>query len=269
MRQDDRLVPLANWFSFTWEPLGDCEQDLMIALARDLRGQAYHIVCDRLPEEHGQARALAHAFREGGWLTQSSSHDENHILELGGRDFTQYWASRPGRMRTTLKRKQGRIETDILTSFDPKAWQTYTAIYAESWKPVEERADLLEDFAATEASSGHLRLGIARHEGEAVAAQFWTVEDDTAYIHKLAHTPSGGALSAGTVLSAAMFRHAIDVDGVRAIDFGTGSDAYKRDWMETCRLRYRVEAWNPRSAAAWPGLVRARARRLAERIRPG
>ena len=45
----------------------------------------------------------------------------------------------------------------------------------------------------------------ARAEGEAVAAQFWTVEDGTAYIHKLAHLESAKALSAGTTLSAALF----------------------------------------------------------------
>ena len=50
-----------------------------------------------------------------------------------------------------------------------------------------------------------LRLGLARHVGAVIAAQFWTVENGVAYIHKLAHRESAKPLSAGTTLSAALF----------------------------------------------------------------
>ena len=127
------------------------------------------------------------------------------------------------------------------------------AVYESSWKPQEERADLLED-SPGKAAAGRIRLGIARAAGEPVAAQFWTVENGTAYIHKLAHIEAAKPLSAGTTLSAALFEHAIDIDGVELVDFGTGSDGYKRDWMEAGppalpadlpRLAQSARSWKP------------------------
>ena len=80
-----------------------------------------------------------------------------------------------------------------------------------------------------------LRLGIAEIDGQPVAAQFWTVEGGTAFIHKLAHDERFRKQSPGTLLTAAMFAHVIDVDRVDLVDFGTGDDPYKRDWMDAVR----------------------------------
>ena len=38
-----------------------------------------------------------------------------------------------------------------------------------------------------------------------------------------------------------MFRHVIDVDGISRIDFGTGNDGYKRDWMEDVIVSHRAK----------------------------
>ena len=120
-------------------------------------------------------------------------------------------------------------------------------------------------------------MGIARHQGEPVAAQFWSVEGGTAYIHKLAYDSERRHLSAGTTLSAALFEHVIDRDGVDLVDFGTGSDSYKRDWMDTERPRYALTCidWRqPRGAAllaakavekGWGLLTNTLAGRLASR----
>jgi CelD/BcsL family acetyltransferase involved in cellulose biosynthesis len=86
--------------------------------------------------------------------------------------------------------------------------------------------------ARSKSDAGSLRLGLAWLDGEAVAAQFWIVDKGIAYIHKLAHRESHRELSPGTILSEAMFRHVIDVDHVKEVDFGTGNEAYKADWMD-------------------------------------
>ena len=54
-----------------------------------------------------------------------------------------------------------------------------------------------------------------------------------------------------------MFEHVIDRDHVSLIDFGTGDDPYKRDWMEQVRTRLRVRAWRRTSVRHWPSLLRA------------
>ena len=266
-REEHQLASLANWFSFTWRPLGD-DPALLAALARDLRRQTHRVGVAPLPDEDGSATALEIAFRDAGWLVVREVCDENHVLPVAGRSFAEYWATRPGKMRTTLKRKARKVEITILTHFDEAAWAEYRAVYESSWKPQEERADLLEAFARAEGAAGRIRLGIARAAGEPVAAQFWTVENGTAYIHKLAHIEAAKPLSAGTTLSAALFEHAIDIDGVELVDFGTGSDGYKRDWMEANRPRYRLTCLDWRNPRAWSAIAKARFRHLAPHNRP-
>ena len=82
------------------------------------------------------------------------------------------------------------------------------------------------------------------------------VENGTAYIHKLAHRESAKPLSAGTTLSAALFERVIDVDNVDLVDFGTGNDAYKSDWMEVDRQRFRIDCLDPKQPRAWPALAK-------------
>ncbi|OBX20848.1 hypothetical protein A9995_01140 [Erythrobacter sp. QSSC1-22B] len=272
MRSASGLQSLNHWFAFAWRPLaapGPAGDTLLRAIARDLRSQAPCVTLDYLPDEDGSATRLRAAFREAGWLTRLEPRDTNHVLEVGTRDFAAYWAQRPGPMRTTLKRKAKKVEVEILTHFDTQAWQAYGDIYNRSWKTEEKDADLLEAFARREGALGHLRLGVARYEGVPVAAQFWTVEHGTAFIHKLAYDQDHAKLSAGTTLSAALFEHVIDTDHVQLVDFGTGEDGYKRDWMDTERPRYRLTCIDPWQFAAWRLVARKLADRLASRLRRG
>ncbi len=126
---------------------------------------------------------------------------------------------------------------------------------------------MLKALAEAEGAAGTLRLGIASKDGRPVAAQIWLVEGVEATIHKLAYVEDMKALSPGTVLSVEMFRHAIDVDKVTRIDFGTGDDAYKRDWMERSMPLYRMTAYNPRSLTGLAWLARAKASALVRSLR--
>jgi hypothetical protein len=161
-------------------------------------------------------------------------------------------------LRETVRRKarKGAVAIRIADRFDPDDWATYETIYAQSWKPSEGAPAFLRRFAQAEGAAGRFRLGLAQIDGAPVAAQFWTVEDGTAFIHKLAHLPSAAAHSPGTLLSHALFAHAFDLDRVATIDFGTGDDAYKRDWMEEVRPRYRLDAIDPRAVRRWPALAK-------------
>lgn len=267
-RVNGRLEPLRNWYNFAWRPLapeGPQGERLLGTLARDLRRQAHRVTLWPVPDEDGSASRLERAFRKAGWRVAREQCDHNHVLHVNGRSFAEYWASRPGRMRTTLKRKAKKVEVSIRQSFDPADWAAYEAIYAQSWKPEEGAPDLLRRFAEAEGAAGRIRLAVARHEGEPVAAQFWTVESGTAYIHKLAHLESRKELSAGTTLSAALFEQAIDRDGVKLVDFGTGNDAYKADWMDDVRPRFRLDCLDPAQPRAWLPLAKRVARRLAPR----
>jgi hypothetical protein len=262
------LTQLSNWYTFRYRPIVSPEaRHLLAPLARDLARQARRLTLAGLPSE--DADALAAAFRQAGWLVHREQSDVNHVLTLAGRDYETYLTGRPGKLRTTLKRKSGKVATQVLTRFDPDLWAAYEAIYAESWKPEEGSPAFLRAFAQAEGEAGRLRLAIAHApEGEAIAAQMWTVEGGTAFIHKLAHRESAKPLSPGSVLSAALFRHVIDVDHVAMVDFGTGDDPYKRDWMEEVRPRWRLDLIRPQAPANWPLLARKAAQKLAARAKP-
>jgi hypothetical protein len=259
-----RIEALRNWYAFTWRPQGD-NPVLLAAIARTLRDRTHRVTLWPVPGEDGSVRRLEQAFRTAGWQVRVEQCDHNHVLPVAGRSFANYWSTRPGQMRTTLKRKAKKVSVTIHDRFDSAAWADYEAIYAESWKPKEGDPALLRRFAEAEGAAGRIRLGVAHApDGEAVAAQFWTVENGTAFIHKLAHRERAKALSAGTTLSAALFERVIDGDRVGLVDFGTGDDAYKRDWMELDRQRFRVDCLDPRQPRAWPALVK---RMLARAMR--
>ncbi|PEQ10636.1 GNAT family N-acetyltransferase [Novosphingobium sp. PC22D] len=271
-RQGDGLAALANWYTFRFRPIlmpGARSTELLRTLASDLASRTERMTLAGLPDEDGCATRLAEAFRAEGWFVVREPCDVNHYLEVAGRTYADYLAGRPGKLRTTLKRKSGKVETRVLTRFDAAVWADYEQIYAESWKPEEGSPDFLRAFAEAEGAAGRLRLGIARADGRAVAAQMWTIEAGVAWIHKLAHRESARPLSPGSVLSAALFRHVIDEDRVETVDFGTGDDPYKRDWMEAVRPRYRLSLLRPAAPRNWPDMAKFGLRRLAATVKRG
>ena len=270
------LTQASNWYTFRYRPIVSPDAPkalrLLVALARDLPRQARRVTLTGLPSE--DADLVASAFRSAGWLVHRAQSDVNHVLTLKGRDYAAYLADRPGKLRTTLKRKSGKVACQVLTQFDEAVWAAYEDIYAESWKPEEGSPAFLRAFAQAESEAGRLRLAIAHSPegpegGRAIAAQMWTVEGGTAFIHKLAHRENAKPLSPGSVLSAALFRHVIDVDKVTMVDFGTGDDPYKRDWMEEVRPRWRLDLLRPQAPGNWPVLARKALQSLAARVKRG
>ena len=266
------LTGFSNWYNFTFRPVVSPEADatrLMTALARDLSHRTHRVTLSGLPDEDGSASLVEQAFKRAGWFVTREECDTNHVLRVDGRSFDEYLATRPGKLRTTLKRKTKKLDAQVLTHFDADVWADYEAIYSRSWKPEEGSPDFLRAFAKAEGNAGRLRLGIAYADGEAVAAQMWTVEGNTAFIHKLAHKEEAKPLSPGSVLSAALFRHVIDIDKVQLVDFGTGNDGYKRDWMEEVRPRFRIDAMRPLAPQNWLVFAKTGLRRLAGKEKRG
>ena len=267
---------LANWYSFAFRPIFAGHPDttrqagMIVAVAkrfRTARPRIASIELSPVPTDDGTAEMLENAFRRAGWLVSVRECSTSWTANVAGMSFADYWAARPGQLRSTLKRKLGKaeFETQILADFSEDDWAIYEEIYAESWKPLEGLPEFLKDLAVAEAKAGCLRLGICRIEGVAVAAQLWTVENGVALIHKLAHRESATELSPGTVLSAAMFRHVIDKDNVDVIDFGTGNDPYKADWMDRSTPLMLITAHNPITATGLLGAAKAGLSRLVRR----
>jgi len=90
-----------------------------------------------------------------------------------------------------------------------------------------------------------LRLGLVYINGEPAAAQLWIVHGGTASIYKLAYDQRFAEHSVGTILTARMMEHVLDVDRVSEVDYLTGDDPYKKDWMSHRRELWGLMAFNP------------------------
>ncbi len=254
---------LASWYTLDFDIVTEGLADhLGSEITKNLKHIAHitlHPVAD--PEPIGAS------FRANGWRVFAEPATVNWVLNPPD-DFETYWASRPSRLRNTVKRKAKKAKLDIVIhrDFDESGWDDYRAIYAKSWKPEEGSWGFMRDFADAEGTAGTLRLGVAYKDGEAVAAQLWHVENGRATIHKLAYTEETKALSPGSILSEAMFRHVIERDRPDIIDYGTGNEGYKADWMDEARPLYRLEIYNPGRLASWPALAK---RALSGLVRRG
>ena len=254
------LSALANWYSFGWRPQFIGAPDAAMQ-ARLLESIAQHLArtcreIDLYPV--AMPAALLAAFRRAGWFAVQRPLGGRHLLHLDGRDFAAYWAARPGNLRTIVRRKarDDRFEISITDRLTDALWRDYEDVHARSWKAPEPGLAFLRGLAERESAAGTLRLGFARVDGRAVATQLWTVDNGVALIHKLSHDRAFDEGSPGTLLSHAMFAHAIDIDRVETIDYGTGDNPYKTDWMESRETLYRVDCFNPRFASSWLAAAR-------------
>jgi CelD/BcsL family acetyltransferase involved in cellulose biosynthesis len=259
-----RAKAYAAWYSLRFDAIGDVESDVMTAIARAARKRLAEV--ELAPVE--DPAPLRDAFRKAGWRVFVTEKTGNWRIETEGMDFDAYWAGRPAQLRNTAKRrgKSAGLDIEIHDRFDAAAWADYEAVYRASWKPEEGSFPFLRALAQAEGEAGALRLGIARKDGRAVAVQLWLVENGEATIHKLAYAEDAKAMSPGTLLGMAMFRHVLDKDRVRVIDYGTGDDGYKKDWMAQRRPLWRVQAYNPRTLRGLIGAARASASALVARL---
>lgn len=252
---------IANWYSFAFRPQfhGTASRAqriaLLAAIGRDLRDRAsharFHPIVD---DDEVDAALIIAAFRQAGWRATPRIMAMKRLLRLApGTRFENYWADRPGKLRSTLKRKAQRHPLDIAIhrDMDDARWAALEEVFGASWKPEGDDFRFLRAFAEAEAQAGRLRLGIARIGNDPAAVELWTVENDTAYIHKLAFAERFADASPGTQLSHAMFRHAIDEDGATLIDFGTGDNDYKAQWMPQTVPMRQIDVFDLRRPASW------------------
>lgn len=265
-RHGRTLGALENWYSFGFAPIvsnGSLREELLDALASSLATRSARILLDKL--DAGDAEDLARALRQAGYLVWIDETGVNHRLTVKGRNFAEYLADRPGQLRSTLKRKRGKLNIALYDRFTDETHDIFEQIYRASWKPEEGSPEFLRRYAKEEGEAGRLRIAVGMAGDVPVAAQLWTVENGIAYIHKLAHRSDANDLSPGSLLTAALMERVIDGDKVAIVDFGTGDDAYKRNWMEEIRGLYRVDAMRPGDPRNWSTIARHSLRRLLNR----
>jgi hypothetical protein len=265
------LSSLANFYTISFGPTGDNSSDdwkkAMHALAQTISSESPRWDCVHLrPLDPASALypTLVKSFQDAGMVVQTYSCFGNWYLPVEGVTFDGYFNTLPPAMQNTIRRKSkklektGRARIDVitgLTGLEP-AIEAYEHIYLSSWKRPEPYPDFVSGLIHTLASRGWLRMGIVYLDNQPIAAQVWIVNAGRATIYKLAHDKQFDEFSAGSILTSRLIQHVLDVDKVSEIDFGSGDDPYKKNWLPKCRERLGILAMNPRSLRGCLSIVR-------------
>jgi ribosomal protein S18 acetylase RimI-like enzyme len=216
---------------------------------------------------------LVAAFKASRFVVQTFFCAGNWYEPINGRSFEEYFGDLRSSVRNIAKSKNkkiersGRVRCEIIQQMDglDVAIAAYNRIYAASWKVKEPYPDFVPGLIKTCAVQGSLRLGIAYVDGEPAAAQVWIVHAGVASIYKIAYDQKFRDLSVGTYLTTHLMKYVIDVDRVAEVDYLTGDDRYKSDWMSKRRERWGILALNPRTPLGALAIVRHVGGRAAKR----
>jgi hypothetical protein len=258
------LVSLNNFYTPLFSPVGNPDQqeearfvDQTIAAIRAESPAWDALVFQPLDPASSFFASLKTAFRNHAYLSGEFFCFGNWYLPVEGRSFESYFHGLRSVLRHTIERAQRKLANahaariELIQSADEnleKAIADFVSVYQRSWKRPEPYPEFIPGLCRVAAQAGWLRLGILYADEQPVAAQIWLNSPAKAAIYKLAYDERYTKLSVGSVLTAEMFRHALDVDKVQEIDYLVGDDPYKRDWMSHRRERRGLIAFNPRSA---------------------
>ena len=191
--------------------------------------------------------AFQHAMENQGFSCYQGFRFYNWSLHLQGRNFEQYMSERPGRVRNTITRKQRKLSRDhhheIRLYIDDDIAQgvkDYNTVYKASWKAYEQNVDLMHGLVHKLAEQRWLRLAVLYIDNQAAAAQLWFVVHEKASIFRLAYDEAWKSYSPGSILTEFLMEYVINTDKVNEIDFLTGNEAYKQDWMEIRKARHEL-----------------------------
>lgn len=283
-RRGWEIGALSNFYTSLYEPvlepdLKAPEMVLMLdALERDFPRLRSLALAPMDPASHAYQTLLC-AMRGKGWIPFEYFAFANWYQPVVS-SWEQYLSERSSTLQNTLRRMGKKFAADqgslqLVTSAKdiPAAIAAYERVYAESWKKPEPFPLFMPGLLQTCATKGFLRLGIAWLDGQPVAAQLWIVSHGRAEIYKLAYDERFKAYSPGTLLTAMLMRHVIEVDKVSEVDYLIGDDPYKKTWMSHQRTRWGLIAYNPRSLFGLAGLAQEAAGRalknLGARLLPG
>ena len=277
IRHGSTLAGLSNFYTGVYGPVGaeDGTVEDWLALCRHWRKQPDRPALIHLKPLDADGKfftAMRAALKAAGYWVDHHFCFGNWHCRPTGVDFSTYLSQRPSAVRNTLRRcrakleKAGQLGIQIHTAPCDDlecAIDAYEAIYQRSWKPAETYPDFIRQLCRLAARHGWLRLGVLTLDDQPIASQLWLFSAGTAYIFKLAYDPDAARYSPGTVLTAALMEQAIDRDHAVEIDYLSGDDTYKQDWMDQRRERVGLIAFDPTTPLGlWRGARHFAARRI-------
>lgn len=205
-----------------------------------------------LPEETPDFDVLDRALEEENLAHTSYVASVNWFQPTEQVTSTEYTARLPSRVRNTIRRRSQRAErkgtVDVRVFRGVEEVQSgmddYYVVYARSWKRPEPYPTFHRRLAEKLAARSEVLLGVLYFEERPVAAQIWVVHERVASILKLCYDEAFREYSFGTLLTHRLMAFVIDEVKVTTVDYLSGDDAYKKDWMTARRTRRGILAFN-------------------------
>ena len=202
-------------------------------------------------------------FRFGNWL--------HHEIE----SFAHYKGSLQTQLKNTVERRQKKLDKNHVWEFKlytkineiEPAYQEYKYLYKLRWKKDEGNSDFIDAIVLDLAEKEQLRLGILYIDNNPAAAQIWINTNKTAAIFKLAYDEGYKKYSPGTLLTHKMAEYSIEQDKVTKLDFLSGDDYYKRQWMSERGEKWGIIAFNHRTAYGIFAATRHYCGKIARRLK--
>ena len=273
-----RVASLSNFYTTLYEPAFDpalTQHGLCLLLQRLERDIGGFSTLTLAPMDSAAPayRTLLGALRLAKLYPREYFAFGNWYFPVAG-GWTDYLKTRTGAVRSTLKRMGKKFAAaggtlEIVQDGErlEAAIAAYNSVYHASWKQAEPFPAFMPGLIQSCAANGSLRLGLAWLDGKAVAAQLWIVGAGRAAIYKVAYHEDFKEYSPGSLVTALLMEHALDVDQVAEVDYLIGDDAYKSKWMSQRRERSGIVAYNPRSLGGLAGLAHHSLGKLVKELR--
>jgi len=265
------ILPLMKSTDLCWQSLSNYYTSLYSLILAD-RDQQAVLAClarglNQLPlkslqlvpvaDDDPQLHSLRLEMENCGFECYRNFRFYNWVHRLQGASFDSYMAARPAQVRSTIARKKRKLEREhgytirLFTDDNlQQAMADYNTLYRASWQANEALAGFVEGLVNRLSKPGWLRFAILYVDAQPIAGQIWFVAHSKASIFRLAYDEAWKRYSPGSVLTAYLMEYVIDTDKVEEIDFLTGNERYKQDWMSERRERWSltfVKRQEPRS----------------------
>jgi len=213
------------------------------------------LLLEPVADDDENINRLHHGMVSTGYECESIFRFYNWIYRPQGQSYQEYLSARPARLRNTIARKKRKLDREhgyrikLYTGDDAvSAMPDYYAAYDSSWKAKEQYVSFLNAMVERFSKRDWSRLAILYVNEQPVAAQLWFVAHKKASIFRLAYNQDWKRYSPGSILTGYLMEYVIDIDKVDEVDFLTGNDAYKQDWMSERRQRYALSCVKKHSA---------------------
>lgn len=258
---------LSNYYTSLYAPLLSKDADLLdlndlLAAADRDHGGAHVMRFAPMDPDTPAYQSLFNALKANDWIPFPFFCFGNWFLTVRG-TWQDYLKSRSANLRSSIRRSckkfaaaGGTLEIVMTPENIEPSIAEFQQVYAASWKKPEPYPDFVPSLIRKLAGMGTLRLGIARLQNRAIAAQLWFIDGNKASIYKVAYDDSFASYAPGTVLAAHLMQHVIDCDHVHEVDYLIGDDSYKQKWMSDRRERWGIIAYNPGTIIGFTLLVK-------------